>query len=175
MPLFSIIVPVYNVERYLGDCIESVLQQSFSDWELILVDDGSKDRSAELCDEYAQRDDRIKVIHKQNEGVSVARKTGCDNARGEYLMFVDSDDWIEKDCLQGVHDVVTRYHADIVRFQAYDAYSDEKKKRANDYHGLYDKKKIQEEIFPVLIHSAECRYFIPSIWGGAFLRQIIIF
>lgn len=173
MPLFSIIIPVYNTERYIGDCIESVLQQRFSDWELILVDDGSKDGSAKLCDKYAQKDERITVIHKQNEGVSVARKTGCDKSRGEYLLFVDADDWIEKNCLQGVADVVSEYHAEIIRFQAYDVYSDAKHKRDNEYHGFYDKKKIKEEIFPVLIHSAECRYFIPSIWGGAFLRQII--
>lgn len=95
MPIISIVVPVYNVEKYLPHCIESILSQTYKDFELILVNDGSKDRSGVICDEYASHDDRIRVIHKPNGGVSSARNTGLDNAKGKYVMFCDSDDYAE--------------------------------------------------------------------------------
>lgn len=95
MPEVSIIVPVYNVEKYLEKCIESIIYQSFEDWELILVDDGSPDNSGAICDRMAAADKRIRVIHKNNEGVSKARNVGIENAQGEYLCFIDSDDWVE--------------------------------------------------------------------------------
>ncbi len=92
----SIIVPVYNVERYLETCIESVLNQSIGNWELILVDDGSRDSSSMICDSYVEKDERIRVFHKPNGGVSSARNVGIENAQGEYISFVDADDWIER-------------------------------------------------------------------------------
>lgn len=96
----SVVVPVYNVEQYIGRCIESILNQTHKNLELILVDDGSPDRSGEICDEYALKDSRIKVIHTENRGVSYARNTGLDNSTGEYLFFVDSDDWIESNHIE---------------------------------------------------------------------------
>ncbi len=96
MPELSIIVPVYKVEPYLPKCIDSILAQTFTDFELILIDDGSPDRCGEICDEYAAKDSRIVVIHQENKGVSAARNAGLDIAKGEYIGFVDSDDWIEK-------------------------------------------------------------------------------
>lgn len=95
MPLFSIIIPVYNTEKYLERCLDSILQQTFDDYELILVDDGSKDSSSEICDRYTQKNQRIRVIHKENGGVSSARNMGIELMRGEYVWFVDSDDYIE--------------------------------------------------------------------------------
>ena len=95
MPELSIIVPVYKVEQYLPKCIDSILAQTFSDFELILIDDGSPDRCGRICDEYAAKDSRITVIHQENKGASAARNAGLDLARGEYIGFVDSDDWIE--------------------------------------------------------------------------------
>mgnify|MGYP004453649011 CR=1 FL=1 len=94
MPKISIIVPIYNVEKYLPRCIDSILAQTFTDFELILVDDGSPDNCGKICDEYAKKDNRIKVIHKENGGVSSARNIGLDVAKGEYISFVDSDDVI---------------------------------------------------------------------------------
>lgn len=96
--LFSLIIPVYKVEKYLRQCVDSVLTQSFTDFEIILVDDGSPDSSPDICDEYAARDSRIKVIHKQNGGLSDARNFGLDNATGEYVIFLDSDDWWSDEC-----------------------------------------------------------------------------
>ncbi len=96
MPKLSIIVPVYNVEQYISKCIESILSQSFTDYELILINDGSKDRSGEICDEYAEKDDRICVIHQSNKGVSATRNLALSISKGKYIAFIDSDDWIEK-------------------------------------------------------------------------------
>lgn len=109
MPLISVIVPVYKVENVLHYCIESILRQKWKDFELVLVDDGSPDKSGEICDEYAKKDERIKVIHKQNEGVSVARNTGFDNAEGEYIVCVDSDDYVDECYLQDFIDVITEH------------------------------------------------------------------
>ena len=95
MPELSIIVPVYKVEPYLRRCIDSILAQTFRDFELILIDDGSPDNCGAICDEYAAKDSRIIVIHQKNQGVSAARNAGLDIAKGTYLGFVDSDDWIE--------------------------------------------------------------------------------
>jgi len=97
MPAVSIIVPVYNAENYLHKCIASILNQNFSDFELILVNDGSKDNGGNICDEYARSDNRIKVIHKENGGVSSARNRGLDEACGKYIMFCDSDDYVKKE------------------------------------------------------------------------------
>lgn len=93
-PKISVIVPVYNAEQYLHRCVDSILAQTFPDFELLLIDDGSKDRSAEICDEYAWKDDRVRVFHKENGGVSSARNFGLDNAKGEWVSFVDADDII---------------------------------------------------------------------------------
>ena len=95
----SIIVPVYNVEKYLRRCLDSILAQTFTDFECICIDDGSSDGSGKILDEYAEKDFRFVVIHKDNGGVSSARNAGLDVARGEWLAFVDSDDWVEKNFL----------------------------------------------------------------------------
>lgn len=96
-PVISVIVPVYNTEKYLRRCIDSVLSQTYKDFELLLIDDGSTDSSGAICDEYAAKDARVRVFHKENGGVSSARNLGLDNAKGEWVTFVDSDDWISND------------------------------------------------------------------------------
>ena len=113
MPELSIIVPVYNVEKYLPKCIESILAQTFTDFELILIDDGSPDRCGEICDEYAAKDSRIVVIHQKNQGVSAARNAGLDAARGTYIGFVDSDDWIEPEMYQTLMTVAKDRNASL--------------------------------------------------------------
>ena len=104
IPKLTIIVPVYKVEQYLPECIESILAQTFSDFELLLIDDGSPDNSGVICDNYAAKDERIRVIHKANGGVSSARNAGLDNANGEYIVFVDSDDIVLKDYLKHLYE-----------------------------------------------------------------------
>lgn len=106
-PTISVVVPVYKVEKYLKQCIESVLNQSYGDFVLILVDDGSPDRCPEICDEYAAKDNRIKVIHQENAGVGAARNAGIDNAETQYITFLDADDYFELDLLQAYVDSMT--------------------------------------------------------------------
>ena len=110
----SVIVPVYKVEQYLHRCIDSILSQSFSDFELILVDDGSPDNCGKICDEYAAKDSRVRVFHKPNGGVSSARNLGLDNARGEWVTFIDSDDYVKIDYLLELLHNCTINHADFI-------------------------------------------------------------
>lgn len=115
--LLSIIIPVYLVEETLQRCVKSILQQTFTDWELILVDDGSPDGCPALCDEYCQQDDRIKVIHQANGGLSAARNTGLLQAQGSYVTFVDSDDYVRKDTYQQVmQQLVEQPEVDIIEY-----------------------------------------------------------
>jgi glycosyltransferase involved in cell wall biosynthesis len=101
-PKISVIVPVYNVEQYLIKCIDSILDQDYFNVELILVNDGSQDNSGKICDEYIEKDTRVRVYHKLNQGVSSARNLGLENANGKYIWFVDADDWIERNCITGI-------------------------------------------------------------------------
>lgn len=110
----SVIVPVYNAEKYLDSCIRSVLQQTYPNWELILIDDGSKDESGSIADQYKQTEDRIRVIHQQNAGVSTARNQGLDMATGNYIAFLDADDELTTDCLKKLIETAIENHADIV-------------------------------------------------------------
>lgn len=113
MKVISVIVPVYKVEEYIQECLDSILSQSFIDFELILVDDGSPDRCGAICDEYAKRDNRIKVIHQKNGGLSAARNAGLDIAEGEYISFIDSDDIVSSNMLEHLFKSIVKHHADI--------------------------------------------------------------
>ncbi|MBQ2121688.1 MAG: glycosyltransferase [Bacteroidaceae bacterium] len=113
MKLISIIIPVYNVEQYLDDCIRSVQTQTYQNIEIILVDDGSTDHSGSMCDAYAKQDDRIRVIHQQNQGQAEARNTGFAASEGAYIAFVDSDDMISPIYIQTLYDIINHHHADI--------------------------------------------------------------
>lgn len=112
--LLSVIIPVYNVEDYLVRCVESVLCQTYTNLEIILVDDGSPDGSGKICDDFAARDRRVKVIHKENGGLSSARNAGLDIARGEYITFVDSDDWVEPDSYGHMLSLMEKYGVHLV-------------------------------------------------------------
>lgn len=118
--LISVIVPVYNVEEYLPRCVDSILAQTYQNLEIILVDDGTKDASDKICDDYAAKDPRIKVIHKENGGLSSARNAGIDIAKGEYLGFVDSDDWIEPEMYEHMLRLAKKYDVKLVCAGRYD-------------------------------------------------------
>lgn len=113
LPKISIIVPVYNMQRYLPQCIDSIIRQSFTEWELLLMDDGSTDESGKICDHYSETDSRIRVVHKPNTGVADTRNLGIANARAELLGFVDADDWIEPSMFQVLYDDLIREDADV--------------------------------------------------------------
>lgn len=112
-PLVSIIVPVYQVKDYIGECVESLIRQTYTNLEILLVDDGSMDGSGAICDEYASKDNRIRVIHQENQGLSAARNAGLDRAAGEYVAFVDSDDAVLPDFIEVLYELAERYQADI--------------------------------------------------------------
>ena len=114
----SIIVPIFRAERYLPRCIESVLRQTYAQFELVLVLDGNFDRCGDICEEYTKKDKRIRVLHKENGGVSTARNAGLQIATGEYVFFLDSDDWLSKNCLQAHIEAIRKDHSELT-FGAY--------------------------------------------------------
>ena len=113
MSKISIIIPMYNAKEYIARCLESVINQSFNNIEIIIVNDGSTDKSLEICRKYAEVDERIVILNKENNGVSVARNQGMNVATGEYIMFVDSDDWIDESMCQDLYKRISECHADI--------------------------------------------------------------
>lgn len=112
-PLISLIIPVYNVAMYLEKCIESAMNQSYSKIEILIIDDGSTDSSSKICDNYASKDDRILVIHQKNGGRSVARNRGIDESRGEYLLFLDGDDWLDSCCVEKLYEAIKENSATL--------------------------------------------------------------
>lgn len=127
-PLISAIIPVYQVEPYVSHCIESVTSQTYENLEIILIDDGSNDKSGEICDRYAEQDERIKVIHQENQGLSAARNRGIETARGEYLCFVDSDDWVDEKFIDAMYRISVGTGCDIVQCGFQKAIFDDMKK-----------------------------------------------
>lgn len=115
--LISVIIPVYNVEEYLKECVDSVVESTYKNLDIILVDDGSSDRSGELCDSFAKKDARIRVLHKENGGLSSARNAGIDIAIGDYILFVDSDDWIDKNMIQELCEILEMNPVDMIVFE----------------------------------------------------------
>ena len=113
-PKISIIIPVYKVEKYLSRCMDTILNQTLKDIEIILIDDGSPDNCPELCDEYAKQDNRVKVIHKNNEGLGFARNSGLEIATGEYVAFVDSDDYVKKSMFEELYNELKVNNLDVV-------------------------------------------------------------
>lgn len=162
-PLISIIVPVYNAEYTLNRCLDSILNQTFSDWELFLIDDGSTDRSTELCDQYASKDQRIKVFHKKNGGVSSARNIGLSHAKGEWITFVDSDDEIPKNTFTDE----CRYFKEDLIVGAYYAKDGEKIQRWFLYSGVYNKKNILD-FYAKNIETS----FFGVVWGKLFKNKL---
>ena len=179
--LFSIIVPIYHVEAYLPRCIDSILSQTYPDFELILVDDGSPDNCPQLCDAYAEKDPRIHVIHKKRGGLVNTRNTGLCVAKGEYICWVDGDDWVSPDWLSSIHDTLDHasYRPDLVAFDAYNIYPWGKEAvKIQLSEGFYDRSKIRKEVLPVFI-SKRRNWFgdkaIPHcVWNKVFRRKFLL-
>lgn len=147
-PLVSVIVPVYNTEKYLPRCIESIQQQTYSNMEIILVNDGSTDESGRLCDDYNKRDTRIHVIHRSNGGIIAAKKTGLAQCHGEYVMFVDSDDWIEKELLEIMVVQMFENHCSLVCSNVFMDKGDGTIEKRNGIPcGVYETDKICRDLF----------------------------
>ncbi len=160
-PMFSVIVPVYKTERYIRQCIESVLEQTYKDFELILVDDGSPDSSGAICDEYAQTDPRIKVIHKENEGLVSARKTGLQNACGHYVISLDSDDYIVRDMLKILATCISDTSAEVVSFDHFRVYDEGQKTRCCDgvTEGFYVTEEALSNLRRQILYKESVGFF----------------
>lgn len=152
-PLISIVVPVYKAEEYLHKCVDSLLSQTLSNFEILLVDDGSPDKSGELCDKYAQRDSRIRVFHKKNGGVSSARQWGMDNALGEYYIHADPDDWVEPNMLEELYKHARETLADMVICDYWIDYNSKIKRYKKEQPSNLDSRIVLKELFVSLSNS----------------------
>lgn len=173
----SVIVPVYNVEDYLHKCIDSIINQTFTELEIILVNDGSTDGSPQICDEYAKKDLRIKVIHQRNAGVSVARNNGINAATGDYITFVDSDDWLECTMYENMCNITkSEQSTDIVMCDFKTVkHNKEDEISANIRKGFYSKSQIITELYPTLLVTEDFgRIPIISVWACLFKRSLIV-
>ncbi|UNT54545.1 MULTISPECIES: glycosyltransferase [Lysinibacillus] len=176
MPFLSIIVPVYNTEPYLKMCLDSILRQDFVDFELILVNDGSTDNCSVICDEYAESDTRITVIHKANSGAVSARKAGLRVAKGQYVGYVDSDDWIEVDMYKSLCNTARIFDVDIVICDIIENYPLQEVKRSQLVApGLYRKDRMEKEVYPIMLYSGEYYRFglYPSLSNKIFKRDLL--
>lgn len=159
MAQISVIVPVYKTEQYLCACVDSILHQSYSDLEVILVDDGSPDNCPQICDDYAQRDERVRVIHQNNAGVAAARNAGLDAACGEYITFVDSDDWIDPDMYAGMMEMANAHDCDVVMCDCLKEYENRSQVYSHDIRaGFYDRAQLEQEYFPHLLMMPNVEY-----------------
>ena len=167
-PMFSIITPIFKVEQYLRDCVESLINQTYQDIEIILVDDGSPDHCPKICDEYAKKDSRIKVVHKENGGLVSARQAGALKVTGKYMINVDGDDWISLDYCEKMMTIIERYHPDIVMCGHYKVYEDrEEKCSLPNRYGYYNRKAIEKEILPTLLQDEYGHGFSLSLLAKA--------
>ena len=170
MAKISVIVPVYNVEKYLPRCIDSILAQTFTDFELILVDDGSPDNCGAICDEYAVKDSRICVIHQKNQGVSAARNTGIEASKGEYVTFIDSDDYIESVFFRDAVDAICANKADIF-LAGHKAVRNQEIVRESiisEEYCLFMQELSEKQMTDLLEKS-----YIASCWGKLISRALI--
>ena len=173
--LFSIIVPVYNVEKYLNKCVDSILCQTCADFELILVDDGSSDNSPIICDEYTKKDNRVKVIHKENGGQTSARNAGLEIALGEYVVFIDSDDWVSENYLELFEKAIKEHGVDVVCCGMVKVSEEEQQAvPLNFRYGYYDRKAMENEIFPCLIYSKENKLIPTALWGKVYKKELVV-
>ncbi|MBR2140370.1 MAG: glycosyltransferase family 2 protein [Phascolarctobacterium sp.] len=168
MPKLSIIVPVYKVEQYIHKCVDSILNQTFTDFELILVDDGSPDNCGAICDEYALKDERVRVIHKENGGLSDARNFGLKDAKGEYVSFIDSDDWLDLDLYSDVLGYTDKNSLDVVCFDVYEVKGEKIK-----YNNRFNENKVfngKDALYKILtdeIDNSACdKVYKRALWDG---------
>jgi glycosyltransferase involved in cell wall biosynthesis len=168
MPELSVIVPIYKAEKYIRKCIDSILNQSFCDYELILVDDGSPDSCGAICDEYAAKDGRIKVIHKRNSGVSEARNVGLDIAGGSYISFIDPDDWVEPDLFYNTINFCKSKQTDIVCFEVCTVRSGRKHFRYRfDSDKVFAAGEALKKILVDVIDNSPCnKIYKKAVWKG---------
>lgn len=167
--LISVIVPVYNTEQYLERCVNSIVDQTYRNLEIILVDDGSTDRSPRMCDEYAQKDGRIKVVHKVNGGLSDARNAGLQAATGTYIGYVDSDDWIEPQMYQRMYEACIEHQAQVAVCRYAKIYRDHVDREGNGQVTVFDREGILKAYL-----ADQPEYVVyNSVWSKLFAREVV--
>lgn len=178
----SVVVPIYKVEKYLDRCVQSLFNQTYENLEIILVDDGSPDNCPAMCDEYANADSRVKIVHKPNGGLPDARNAGMDVATGEYLLFVDSDDWIEHQTVEELIEVIEDKRVDFVTFRAVwdgrqgipDGTPCAYEKSREIGTGYYDNARIEKEIYPRVLVTPDLYYGpILSAWSSLYRKSFL--
>lgn len=175
-PFLSIIIPVYNAKPYLPACLDSLLKQTWTDYEIILVDDGSTDGSSMLCDEYASRYDHILCHHQPNSGHTAARQQGYRLSRGQYVTFVDSDDWVAADMYSRMCQAAMDTHADVLLCNYMAVMPDQEKKCCSLFPaGFYNKERLITEVYPNMIYFGT--FFVygiaPNMWNKIFRRTLL--
>lgn len=174
MPEFSIIVPIYKVEKYLEICVDSIIGQSFCDFELILVDDGSPDTCGEICDKYSSSDTRVRVVHKENGGLSSARNAGLDIATGKYVIFIDSDDfWDDVNALEHIHINLTETDADVLVFPAKRYYESEDKYTYIITSDVDRTKITDKDVNTSIRYMIENNIYRAAAWNKVVKKSII--
>lgn len=171
-PLLSVIIPVYKVEKYLRQCIDSVINQTYKNLEIILVDDGSPDNCGKICDEYVEKDKRVKVIHQLNKGLSGARNAGTELAKGEYIAYVDSDDWLDIHMYEELFKVLNKYNLDMVRCAAFESDGNSKKiiSPKKEYaNKLFTDEEVLERYFDEFL----CKIVWNTIYDIRIVKEII--
>lgn len=177
VPFLSVVVPAYNVENYIKQCVDSILEQSFTDFELLLVDDGSKDNTGSICAGYAAKDDRVRVLHKENGGLVSARKAGITAAKGDYIAYVDGDDWIAPEMFETLCSVAKKESADIVISDFVIAQGENRSFLSQNMDsGCYDRAMLCEQVYPYMLCKNE--YFDfgfqPSLCSKIFRKSILL-
>lgn len=174
--LISIIVPIYKVENYIKKCVDSIISQTYRNLEIILVDDGSPDSCPDICDFYAKQDSRVKVIHKKNGGLMSARQAGLKQATGDYVGFVDGDDWIEPDMYAHFADAIEKYNPDMALCEFFYSFPEKDDKSTQLLSKAYfSKTELENEIYPTMLFKGSYYTFgiNPCCWSKLFRKELL--
>lgn len=174
--MVSIIVPIYNIEKYIEECLKSIISQTYKDIEIILIDDGSTDESGKICDWYAKKNKRVKVIHKQNEGLVRARKKGLQEAKGDLIAYVDGDDWIEPNMISRLYQVMIENDVDIAMCGRFEDTGDTHRVVNHGIpEGKYDKHDLLEKVYPnMIVNGAFFEWgMFPGVWDKLWKREAL--
>lgn len=175
---FSIVVPIYNIEPYLECCVLSLINQDYDDYEIILVDDGSKDNCPKICDRFAAQSNKVRVIHKENGGLVSARNAGVTVAKGEYIGYVDGDDWVQPNLLSIIAGNLESNEADVVNFNFYNNVDGNDEKEPQCYFsGFFNRERLEQEVYPSLICNLNAPFFhfgvIPAVWCKFYKAELL--
>lgn len=172
MKTISVVIPVYNVEKYLSECLDSVINQTYKNLQIILVDDGSTDSSGKICDEYAEKDARITVVHQSNAGAGAAKNTGLDLVKGEYFSIIDSDDYIELDMYEKMVNSLEKYNADIVQCLFRNVFVNDSFDRKYKIKGNYPKVLTSKSFLKEYLYDWKYAIFWNKLFKSSLLKEI---